>query len=88
MRKSVLVEITNNCNLRCKHCYNNKYLNNDDIDEEVFFKNLEILKKEGYNHVHLLGGEPLMNKNIVSYISKLKSMGFSITINTNANYQY
>lgn len=84
MRKSILVEITNNCNLRCKHCYNNKYLNNNDMDEEVFLKNLEILKKEGYNHVHLLGGEPLMNKNIVSYISKLKSMGFSITINTNA----
>lgn len=84
MRKSVLVEITNNCNLRCKHCYNNKYLNNNDINEEVFFKNLEILKKEGYNHIHLLGGEPLMNENVVSYISKLKSMGFTITINTNA----
>lgn len=84
MRKSVLVEITNNCNLRCKHCYNNKYLNNNDINEEVFFKNLEILKKEGYNHIHLLGGEPLMNESVVSYISKLKSMGFTITINTNA----
>lgn len=84
MRKSILVEITNKCNLRCKHCYNNKYLNNDDIDEEVFFNNIKILKENGYNHVHLLGGEPLMNKNIVSYILKLDGMGFSVTLNTNA----
>ena len=59
----------------------NKYLNNDDIDEEEFFNNIKILKENGYNHVHLLGGEPLMNENIVSYILKLEGMGFPVTLN-------
>lgn len=59
------------CNLSCIHCYvdsnpENDYLNQlslSDIENE-----LKISKKYGVEHIYFTGGEPFINKNIVTMI--------------------
>ena len=72
------------CNLRCPFCYNTKLVN-ENIDaisqEEIldFLKN-RIGKLEA---VVITGGEPLLQNDILEFISKIKQLGYLIKIDTN-----
>ena len=67
---SLLIEVTNKCNLDCPHCYyyesgekGEDY--NDVISVEVidkFFKNLNV---KYINMVNFTGGEPLLKEDII-----------------------
>lgn len=67
--KTVMIEITDKCNLRCRHCMNRPDSNNIEMSvNEVHF----ILKKideYGVEKVYFSGGEPLLHSNISSIIS-------------------
>ena len=70
----VAIDITNNCNLRCLHCYNssgeNDVLKQELSDEEIsnFVKSLCDMK---IYSLCLCGGEPLLRKNLVFKCIKL-----------------
>jgi len=74
------------CNLRCPFCHNSdlvfgnvdtKYCTEDDV-----FSLLE--KRKGVlDGVCITGGEPLLNGDIVDFISDIKSKGFSVKLDTN-----
>lgn len=90
--KSLHWDVTKNCNLRCKHCYNaEKYF---DEQSEVYMKNemdfeqcirtVEYFSDAGFGHIHFLGGEPLASPYIFDIIKRAKELGMIITINSNA----
>lgn len=90
--KSLHWDITKNCNLRCKHCYNaEKYFNEQ---SDVFMENemnleqcihtVEYFSGAGFGHIHFLGGEPLASPYIFNVIKRAKELGLIITINSNA----
>jgi len=56
--KEALLEITQKCNLSCKHCYAGKTA--PDLKTEQWIKILNKLKKMGIKRVVLLGGEPTL----------------------------
>jgi len=60
--KSLLWDITRQCNLNCIHCYNSG--NVADIESlDVKANHIKILDTViglKVNHIHLLGGEPLL----------------------------
>ena len=63
---NLLWDITNECNLRCIHCYNAnapaKHSSGFDmIEPKEIIKQLSNL---GFTHIHLLGGEPLLYKKL------------------------
>jgi len=65
-----LVNITNACNLKCTHCfiYRDGNPNNlrDKMDEETLLHQLQVLKdKHGIEFIYLMGGEPMIRKNVV-----------------------
>lgn len=74
--------VTNKCNLRCVYCnfpnIKAKELTLDEID--VLFTKF---KKMGVLRLGLLGGEPLVRKDIGDILSLAKKKGFFITLNTN-----
>ncbi|MFR4162831.1 MAG: radical SAM protein [Paraclostridium sordellii] len=76
-------DITNKCNLRCKHCYNSEELelNNPEL---TLSECLSIINKLPKNSkIHFLGGEPLLKKgleDIIALISK-KKLTYSMTTN-------
>lgn len=85
----VMWYITEKCNLQCKHCYlsDRSSTRNEELSliecEDVITQVEEL--KENYHIVRigLLGGEPLIRKDIWNVIELLRQIGVSINIATN-----
>lgn len=80
---------TGGCNFRCPFCHNASLVLNpnevDDIDEEYVLSYLK--KRKGIlDGVCITGGEPLLQKDIVSFVEKIKEIGLLIKIDTNGSY--
>ncbi|MGY0395617.1 PqqD family peptide modification chaperone [Fusobacterium sp. SYSU M8A802] len=87
IERIALWDITSQCNLKCKHCYNeerywgkNKYneLSKEDID-----KVLSSLIKMNATALHLLGGEPILCSNIEYILKKAKENNLQVTMVSN-----
>lgn len=72
-----IIHLTNNCNLRCKYCYQNKSENEISFDNIKKLIDKEIEQKRDYVVITFYGGEPLLKKNLiyktVEYIKSKKS---------------
>lgn len=80
---------TGGCNFRCPFCHNASLVLNpnevDDIDEEYVLSYLK--KRKGIlDGVCITGGEPLLQKDILSFVEKIKEIGLLIKIDTNGSY--
>lgn len=92
MIKSLHWDITKNCNLRCKHCYNaEKYFNvnssvymEKEMNLEQCINTVECFSKAGFKHIHFLGGEPLASPHLFDVIRRAKDFNMVVTINSNA----
>lgn len=78
------IEITHECNLRCKHCLNNSgvKVKNQLTDEEIFNLIIEF-SKAGMQEIRFTGGEPLMHRRIYDFISLAHKLGLYTSIGTN-----
>lgn len=60
------VEITNKCNLKCIHCYNESDSHCDNIMSlKDFYRVVDYLIGNGIFKIQITGGEPFLNKNIL-----------------------
>lgn len=66
----VWIEITQNCNLMCRHCYEGA--TRTEKKAEMSFENygfiIDFLVKLGVKRIQLVGGEPLVHSKIVEFI--------------------
>lgn len=80
----IFMEITDKCNLKCKHCYGNfEIMNNNNIPLN---KVLEIIKEAKENNVYefdLTGGEPLLYPHLESVLKALYDAGMIVSIFSN-----
>jgi len=79
-------DITSNCNLRCKHCYNGEKYFEHEIEDLSFSESINLvnlLSSSGIRDIHLLGGEPLLKENLFDIITQIGKMGMSTSITTN-----
>ncbi len=81
---------TGGCNLRCPFCHNASLVNvkdDNEISEDEFFtflkKRVNIL-----DGVCITGGEPLLQKDITSFIARIKELGYSVKLDTNGFYPH
>ena len=77
------IELTQNCNLRCKHCFAAAKQCSKEIDLhdiKMIFSQLEDL---GIYSVNLSGGEPVLNKNFFEIMEYVAKQPFEITVLTN-----
>lgn len=83
---NVYVYITEQCQLRCKHCYLGKGLRNNLImPKEKVFDLLEKIKTLGGKKLSILGGEPTLHKDFEDIIEHANKLNYDIVaINTNA----
>ncbi len=77
----MFVALTNTCNLRCKGCWVEKegdahYMDRKELDAIVVNG-----KKMGSHYITLLGGEPMMYKNIWSVFEEHKDCYFQVITN-------
>lgn len=80
------------CNLKCPYCQNSSLIPmlqddaNNSLSENEFFEFLE-KRKNILEGVVVSGGEPLVHQNVSNFISKIKSMGYKVKLDTNGiNY--
>lgn len=80
---------TGGCNFRCPFCHNASLAVRPsevpEFSEEEFFKFLS--KRKGIlDGVCITGGEPLINKDIIPFIERIKALGFMVKLDTNGSY--
>jgi radical SAM protein with 4Fe4S-binding SPASM domain len=66
--------ITDICNLRCKHCYQENFLSNNDLSFDKIRLILENLKEQfGKISINITGGEPLYKKDFFDILDIISS---------------
>jgi len=88
-KKVACTVFTGGCNFRCPFCHNSSLILcneiGDAIDEADFFSFLK--KRVGIlDGVCVSGGEPLLQPDIKLFLTKIKSMGFLIKLDTNGSF--
>jgi MoaA/NifB/PqqE/SkfB family radical SAM enzyme len=81
-------DITSKCNLRCAHCYNQeRYWDKAESYKELSITEIEQiinkLSNLSFTRIHLLGGEPLMAKNLEHLVLYAKKLNLEVTMVTN-----
>jgi len=86
---NLVIETSNFCNARCLMCPYRKMRRPKKImDEKTYEKIISRIKEEKLpiNKVFFSGlGEPLLDPNLIERIRKIKSLGFSVRLYTNAS---
>ena len=80
---------TGGCNFRCPFCHNALLVT--EIDNSATYTEDEILeflsKRKGLlDGVCVTGGEPLLHPSIGKFLGKVKSLGFSVKLDTNGSF--
>lgn len=83
--KRVTIEVTSQCNLKCKHCYmdSKPIKNNDELTKEDYYKIAERLKVRNGIEIVFTWWEPLMNEDFEDILKKFDSLNFSCFLVTN-----
>lgn len=80
-------ELTNKCNMKCKHCGSNCDGHNDTfLDKEIIFKTLNAVANKYDSKgimICLTGGEPMLYGDIYDVIGQSKKLGFTVGITSN-----
>ncbi|HHT9135729.1 MAG TPA: radical SAM/SPASM domain-containing protein [Candidatus Wunengus sp. YC60] len=84
---SLNLEITDKCNVKCRHCYNywrEEGIKTESMTKQNFDRLLELIVDSKIFHVILTGGEPFFNFELLEYAcSRLVKNNISISVNTN-----
>lgn len=78
------IEVTEKCNLKCKHCYNSP-LDKKELEYEEIKTIMDDLATLGCLDLLITGGEPLMRDDLKNILNYARKKNFSITLKTNAN---
>ena len=74
--------VTDRCNLRCEYC-NFPFLKTRDLDLPDIERLMDRLKSMGVQRLGLVGGEPMVRKDLGEIIALAKARSFFVTVNTN-----
>lgn len=81
---------TGGCQLNCPYCHNSELLRAPfpkGLDEEEVFNFLK--KRQGIlDGVCITGGEPLLQRDIESFLQRVKSLGYKIKLDTNGGFPH
>ena len=81
--KSISLELTNRCNLLCKHCSTNASPNGEIfLDLNTVKKLLQESKKHGAKYLSLSGGEPLLHPQIAEILKYADNLNYKIDLYT------
>lgn len=81
--RSIHIEIANECNERCVHCYIPHEYKLNCIGTDLFYKIIEEGRALNIINVTLSGGEPLLHKDIIDFLKKCKELDLSVNLLTN-----
>ena len=77
------LSLTNRCNFRCAYC-DIPLQHRDEMDTAGWMAAIDELRAGGMGRASLIGGEPLLRKDVGAIIRHLKRRGIHASMNTNA----
>jgi len=79
------IELTKNCNLRCKYCFNEAGKGSPDMPLYQWIELLDSLYNAGLRVIKVSGGEPFLYTNILDFIDYAQRK-FIVSVNTNGYF--
>ncbi len=73
----ITIELTNRCNLRCRHCFDNRHRADGDLDMMIIGKILNSAKAHGFHHLSFTGGEPTLHPEFTRILEMTSEAGYS-----------
>lgn len=81
--RSIHIEIVNECNERCQHCYIPHGLKNKTIDSSLFYRIIQEGRNMNIINVTMSGGEPLLHKDFLGFLSRCRELDLSVNVLSN-----
>jgi len=81
---NICLNVTLSCNEKCIFCFRNFYTSQKTLYVEKLKNMIPYLKNLGIRKITLIGGEPLLNKDILKIAEILYDEGFILSLTTNA----
>lgn len=83
-KRKALIQLTNRCNMKCKHCFVHAETKGIDIGITLFeTKIIDTLKDMNVERVTLTGGEPLLYKDLTKVTQLILKNNMKVTLCTN-----
>jgi len=81
----VVWNFTNQCNLRCKHCYQDASVSplNNELTTEEALKLVEEFAEADVTSISFSGGEPLCRRDLYEVAGRAKELGMYVSVATN-----
>ncbi len=79
------VDVTDNCNLRCRHCYHfsgRGDFRTQELPVQVWKRRFDELYKSGIRHILLVGGEPALRNDVLMLADRVFPFVYVITNGT------
>ncbi len=81
---SILIELTNRCNLSCKHCLDGRHsTNGENLKIEIIEKILQSARAHGFDDLSFTGGEPTMHPRFIEILTMAYEAGYKFGFVTN-----
>ncbi len=84
MRKRVVFELTNRCNLSCEHCFSGRHGGGDDLPIEIVRKVLAEGPEFGFRDAAFTGGDPTVHPRFAEILAATRDAGWTYGFVTNA----
>lgn len=85
MLTHVTLELTTNCNWRCKHCFIEEYTANNFLNRDILENVFSQLRELGVINILLTGGEIFMRPDICEIIKSAREHFFDVALFTNSS---
>lgn len=79
----LLIELTNRCNLRCRHCFPERHAATADLPLTVLQRILSEARANGIEHLCFNGGEPTIHRQFRDIIKRVSDAGYAYSIVSN-----
>jgi MoaA/NifB/PqqE/SkfB family radical SAM enzyme len=73
----LVVELTNRCNLRCQHCFDERHAATGELSLEILEKVLREGKSCGIDHLSFTGGEPTIHREFDEIVRRVSDAGYA-----------
>ena len=81
----IVIELTNRCNLRCGHCYDERHAGTGDLGIEIIEKILREARACGIDHLCFTGGEPTLHRQFPEIVRRVGEAAYTFSFVTNGS---
>ena len=81
----IVIELTNRCNLRCGHCYDERHAGTGDLGIEIIEKILREARACGIDHLSFTGGEPTLHRQFPEIVRRVGEAAYTFSFVTNGS---